>query len=586
MDTLLIRNREKTVLEAIREDFNIALDAPCGGKGTCGKCRVRIISGETNPPAEEELKHLSRKDLGEGIRLACYIRPVTELLIELDRHNGPVQILEDHGGFSGTVDPPVKKTFISPGLPNLEDQRDDLARILHALGKPELTLSRHLLKKIPSLCRVNNYRITALYSEKELLALEPGDSTGEHYALACDIGTTTVVAYLLDANSGYIIDRASELNAQRPYGADVIARIDYTMNNPDGLKILQSGILKQIEKLTKKLLERNNRNAKALYSITVAGNTTMIHLLAGIDPSGIAAAPFVPAFLKSFICRSGELGDFFIDCQFSFLPSISAYVGSDVVAGVLATGMEESDEMALLVDLGTNGEIVIGNRRGYVSCSTAAGPAFEGAHIQCGTGAVSGAVKRITLKEGKVDFDVVGVGDPAGICGSAIVDITAELLKNGIIDETGRLLDPDELEENDYRSLVNENSFMIVPERSIVFTQRDIREVQLAKAAISAGIETLLHEAGKTMDDIKHFFIAGGFGNYISKESAAAMGLIPGELLDRAVSVGNTAGLGAIGCALNRENNEICRNIVAKTRYIELSGSAYFQQKYMEGMVF
>lgn len=586
MSTVIVKNRDKKVLQSLREDYNIPLDAPCGGQGTCGKCKVRIVEGEVDTPEDAEKAFLSDDELKEGLRLACYITPRSDLHIDVDHHAGPVQILEDHRGFQGELNPLVKKQFLQLNPPSLDDQRDDVLRILEEVGNTQLALSHNLRARIPALCRENEYKITAVYTDEKLLKIEAGDTSAFNYALACDIGTTTVVVYLLDAVKGEIIDTASDLNAQKSFGADVIARIDYTRNTAGGVEKLQEKKLKQIESLGRKLLERNNCDPENLNSVTLAGNTTMLHLLAGVDPQGIATAPFIPAFLDSFSCKASELGDFFADCLFYFLPSISAYVGADIVAGVQATGMYESEELTLLVDLGTNGELILGDKNGFTSCSTAAGPAFEGAHIQCGTGAIEGAVNSVNLHDGKVEYTSIGQNDPVGICGSAIVDLTAQLLDKAIMDETGRLSDEDELEGTPYSAHVKEESFYLTPESDIFFSQKDIREVQLAKAAVAAGIETLLHEAGKSSADVKHLYIAGGFGNYIDKKSAAAIGLIPSALLDRTVSVGNTAGLGAINCALNKDYNEICREIRLKTTYVELSGSAWFQQKYMEEMVF
>jgi len=598
MNSIVIKNDSKTILDSLREDYNIPVDASCGGKGTCGKCKVRILKGEVDPPDEEELKHLSPDEISRGYRLACRITPENELHVLLDHNTGPVQILEEHNGFSGVLNPLVKKKFIKLEKPSLENQNDDITRILNSLEVGELDVSLSLKQKIPSFLRDSDHTFTAVYNRESLLTLEEGDTSNTNYAIACDIGTTTIVIYLLDGTNGEIIGTKSDLNAQKPFGADVIARIDFTMNNPKGLDILQEKKISQLNTLIQALLKDNHIKDENLYSITIAGNTTMLHLLAGVNPAGIAAAPFIPAFLKGFSCSFHDLGVFFTDCLVYFMPSISAYVGADIVAGVLATAMNDKEDLSLLVDLGTNGEIILGNRQGFYSCSTAAGPAFEGAHISCGMGAVSGAINTFEINE-NVEYTVIGDVKPVGICGSAIVDIVSSFLDKGFIDETGRFAEADEINDETLRELFQKHyngsgqgSFMLVPAsqsgtgEDVLFTQKDIREVQLAKAAISAGIATLLHDAGKTEENLKHLYIAGGFGNYINKISAAHMGLIPSSLLDRSVSVGNTAGLGAINCSLSEENLTVCEEIVEKTSYIELSDSPWFQQKYMEEMVF
>lgn len=598
MNSIKIKRNDKTVLQSLREDFNIPIDASCGGKGTCGKCKIRVLEGETHPMGDDERKFLTGGEVDKGYRLACRISPVDELHLSLGHMSDAVQILESHNGYSGDLNPLVKKKYIQLEKPGLDDQRDDLARVLEAVGLKNGSLSLALRKEISSMLRQNDYSVTAVYNDRSLITLEAGSSLSENYAVACDIGTTTVVVYLLNSYTGEIVDTISELNSQKPFGADVIARIEYCQNDISELKLLQEKILNQLGAMTVSLLRTNDIDKKNLYSVTVAGNTTMLHLLAGVDPSGIAVAPFIPAFLDGFSCSSSELGKFPVDCLFYFMPSVSAYVGADIVADVLSTGMFESDDLSLLVDLGTNGEIIMGNKNNLYSCSTAAGPAFEGAHISCGMGAVSGALNSYEINDG-ITATTIGNKAPVGICGSAIVDVVAQFLEKGIIDETGRFAQMEDVENDDLRDLLakhyiddGEGAFVLVPSmdsgtgEDILFTQKDIREVQLAKAAISAGIETLLHDAGVSKDEIRHLYIAGGFGNYINKKSAAVIGLIPSDLLDRAVAVGNTAGLGAINCSLSIDKLASCDNMIKKTKYIELSGSAFFQQKYMEEMVF
>ena len=597
MNNIKIKRNNKTVLRSLREDFNIPLDASCGGKGTCGKCKVQVLNGETNPMEDDEKRYLTSDEVEKGFRLACKISPLEELHISLNHITEGARILEDHNGYEGQLNPLVKKKYLQMKKPDLNNQSDDLARILTAINLPEGKVSLSLRQKIPVILSQNDYSVTAVYNDSTLISLENGPCDTTNFAIACDIGTTTVVAYLLNAGTGEIIDTASELNSQKPFGGDVISRIEYCLNNNKKLQLLQEKILSQLGSMTVNLLRNNDIDKKNLYTITVAGNTTMLHLLAGVDPSGIAVAPFIPGFLARFSCISSDLGNFPLDCLFYFLPSISAYVGADIVADVLATGMFETEELSLLVDLGTNGEIILGNNNQLFSCSTAAGPAFEGAQISCGMGAVSGALNDFKINK-TIEYTTIGNTDPVGICGSAIVDIVAQFLEKGIIDETGRFSEIDEISDNikslysEYFIEDGEGAFILVGREdsgtgeNLLFTQKDIREVQLAKAAVAAGIETLIHEAGILKKMIKNIYIAGGFGNYINKESAALIGLIPSDLLDRAVSVGNTAGLGAIHCSFSVDNLELCDNIIHKTKYIELSGSPYFQQKYMEEMVF
>ncbi len=590
MNIIKITNREKNVLDSLREDFNIPLDASCSGNGTCGKCKVRVIKGSTQEIEEMEKKFLSQQEINSGIRLACNITPIDELEIEVDFNPSNGQILESHTGFKGIINSLVKKTYLKLSKPSIADQRDDITRISEALNLFSPKVKLDLRQRLPRILEKSDYCINVCYTDKEIIFIEPGTPELENYSIACDIGTTTVVTYLLDNISGVVIDTFSQLNSQKTFGADVISRIDYCINNSDGTALLQKKIVNQLGTMAEYLIKKNSISSKNVNSFIIAGNTTMLHLLTGVNPKSLATAPFIPVFLDTFNCNFKELGDFPFDCQLFTLPSISSYVGGDIVAGVLATDMELTDDISLLVDLGTNGEIILGNKNRYYSCSTAAGPAFEGAHIQYGVGAISGAINSFNLNS-EQNYTTIGNEKPIGICGSGIVDIVSEFLVHNIIDETGRF-NEDEL-ENDPRYIKDGEGSYIVAFGSetlkgddIVFTQKDLREVQLAKASISAGIETLIHHSQIERKEIKNLFIAGGFGNYIDKVSSAKMGLIPQDLLKISTSVGNTAGLGAIYCALSEENLKLCSKIVKKTTYIELSNSPYFQDKYIEGMIF
>lgn len=590
MNKIKITDSSKTVLDSLREDFNIPIDALCGGNGTCGKCKIKIIQGKSKNIKNDDNSYLSREEIHKGYRLACNIIPDGEIYISTDFNPENAQILESHNGFTGILDTLVVKQYIELPKPELNDQRDDVSRLIDISGLDNRRISLQIRKEIPGILLEGDYCVTVSSTKDRIISIEPGNSELESFSVAFDLGTTTVVAYLLNNLTGKIIGTTSLLNSQKTFGADVISRIDYCINNNQGLDLLQKKIVTQLGSMVTSLMVNNVIDKKNIKSIAVAGNTTMLHLLAGIDPKGIATAPFIPGFLDTIYCLSTELGEFPIECDVILLPSISAYVGADIVAGVLATSMNKNSEMSLLVDLGTNGEIILGNKDQFYSCSTAAGPAFEGAHISRGIGAVSGAVNTFKISE-EIGYTTINSGDAIGICGSAIVDIVSEFITYGIIDETGRFMYDDLLNDSRFLS-EGEGAYIIVPgDRSqntmdITFTQKDIREVQLAKASIAAGIETLLYESGLKREDVKNLYIAGGFGNYIDKDSSTNIGLIPKDFLNRSTSVGNTAGLGAINCVLSRDNLKKCDDIIQKTKYIELSGSAYFQERYIEEMMF
>jgi len=509
------------------------------------------------------------------------------------------QILTSHKGFTGKLNPVVQKKYLQLPKPSLKDQRSDLTRLLESIPLDAVNVSLSLGQKLPALIRDFDYSVTAVYSSEQLLDLEPGNTESLNYSIAVDIGTTTIAAYLLNSGTGETLDTISGLNSQKIFGADIISRIEYSMQGDGKLELLQKKIVTQISDLCIFLAERNKISRENIYSVMIAGNTTMLHLFYGVDPSGIAVAPFIPGFLGSMNIPSSDFKNFPINCIIYSIPSISGYVGADIVAGILATSMHEKEELSLLIDIGTNGEIVFGNKDKLYCCSTAAGPAFEGAHISCGLGGITGAVDSASIDNSLIKFSTIGNEKAIGICGSGIIDIVAVLLRSGLVDFTGRILDKDEVKGSVNSDLLkklkidsNGASFLITDSaesgngKDVVFTQQDIREVQLAKAAISAGILSLLNKAGRSVSEVDHLYIAGGFGSYISKKSAADIGLFPAELLSKTESVGNTAGLGALSCALSEDNFSTADGIAKITEYVELSSDTFFNMKYMEEMVF
>ncbi len=588
-----------TLLEGLHGIYDFHIDASCGGKGTCGKCKVLIREGNDTDIQDAERKFLSPDEIRNGYRLACQYRLHDTITVVLDGTEKAAQIVSHSKKFSGKHDPVIKKKYLLLSEPSLSDQRDDLSRVCNELESSDVYVPLSLKRGLPSLLRDSDYHVTAVFSGDTLIAVEKGDTCDKNYGIAVDIGTTTIVVHLLDFSSGNIIDTVSGLNRQKILGADVISRIEYCITNSHGLDTLHHKIVEQLGEMILDLLKRNSIPDNRVYSVMVAGNTTMLHLLAGIDPSGIATAPFTPGFLGRMSHPSQEFGDFPFHALISFIPSISGYVGGDIVAGILASGMHKREEFSILIDVGTNGEIALGNKDQLFCCSTAAGPAFEGAHISCGMGGISGALDTLHIDSGILSYTTIHDTQPVGICGSGIIDTVAALLESGIVDSTGRILDQDEIEAKPVKNFMKERLIekdgpaLLLVEASksgtnenIIFTQKDIREVQLAKAAIAAGVATLIHEAGISLEDIGHLFIAGGFGSYISRESAALIGLIPAELLNRTEFIGNTAGQGAIECSFSREQYSQCDTIVSLTKYIELSSNVFFQGKYMECMIF
>lgn len=407
------------------------------------------------------------------------------------------------------------------------------------------------------------------------------------FGLAVDIGTTTVAAYLLDLSDGSRMGTLGELNAQRTFGADVISRI--TACNEGHLEELRKAIIDQINGMAAKLCrDKAGSDTSRIFDVALCGNPTIQHILHGMEPEKLAVAPFIPTSLFGFSVPAEELG---IKAnpvaQVYTLPAISAYIGGDITADVLSCGMYDDKNMTLMVDIGTNGEMALGNKDGIYYCSTAAGPAFEGAAIEDGMGGIEGAVSTVKIGKDGLLFETIGNQKAIGICGSGIIDAAAVMLQIGAMDETGRLVDPDELDEK-YRDRLDDDArkFIIDPETRIGLTDKDLRQVQLAKAAIAAGIDTLMHNAGIGFDQVSAVWLAGGFGAHIDRDSACAIGLLPKQLKEKIRPVGNSAGEGAVRAILDRDAKAILSHIGNGAKYIELSGDSYFMDSYVENMLF
>jgi len=588
------------ILMEVLQENKIYLEAPCGGKGLCGKCKVKIESGNLSDPTSDENRLLSNKEKDEGYRLACSTRIMGDAVVCLDDSSDTAQIVASGLEYTVDINPSVSKEFLAIELPSVDDQRDDLKRLEDALNIKNASISLELLQRLPSLLRDNDFKVTAVYDRNSILAVEPGNTVNKQYGIAVDIGTTTVVCYLVDLVSGKQLDVASRLNAQKSYGGDVISRIAYATDKADGLKRLQMEITSQLEEMIKGLASKNKVELEHIYNIVIAANTTMIHLFAGLPPEHIAAAPFTPVATRQMVYPAEQLGiNINPACRVFMIPSISGYVGADIVAGILSTGIDKSDDLSLLIDIGTNGEMVLGNKDGLISCSTAAGPAFEGANIRNGVGGVAGAINTVRLDGDDIRYTTISGMPPIGICGSGIVDAVAVLLDAGIVDETGRILSDDEIEseigeklKNRLTEVDNMPAFIIAggeETRSgepIVITQKDVREIQLAKAAIAAGTRVLIQKMERSMGEIKHLYLAGGFGSYIDKRNAVRIGLLPKELEHRIIAVGNAAGTGALLALLSRKLIQRCNSIKTMVKYVELSTSAEFQDEYVNCMYF
>ena len=530
-----------TILEYCRSHGIAGIETPCGGKGTCGKCKVTVIK-----PYYKDV-------------LAC-------------------------------------QTKICDGMEIIVGKKESTGTGTGTAGQDIQTASnaRYSIDKEDSMVVLTN---GGSISEKFNEHVNRNVVLNEDTLAACDIGTTTVVCYLIDKETGQIISTRSGANPQRSFGADVLSRIDAAARADDndkangGLQMMQTQIVSLLNGWISEMLTECGRTKVSRFS--VAGNTVMCHLLMGISPEKLGKAPFMPD--EYFGRKFNPLDIGLENCQTMIIfPAVSGFVGGDITAGMMET--VNCNELTLYLDIGTNGEMALGKGDRYVCCATAAGPAFEGAQIELGMPAAKGAVDKVWLEGRRIKYSVIGNDRPVGLCGSGLIDALAVLLKAGIIDENGTILSGQELPilfrsyvfevEAEETAQSTELSLAVHIAPGVYITQEDIRKLQLAKGAIAAGIEVLFKEYGCTPCNIDVLTFAGGFGNYIDKASAAAIGLFPQELLDKAKEVGNAAGNGAVSAALSQEAWERALEISGDMRYIELASYPHFNEMYVEHMNF
>ena len=590
----------QNLLAAARK-LGLHLNAPCGGMGVCGNCRVLLIEGQSRPtPAE--LQHLRPEEIDKGMRLACQITVAGDLTVFVPQETRlqDQKILSSGTGKSVPLDPAVRKEYVELCPATIDDQRSDLDRLLAAL--PVMRDASHvplpLLRSLPGTLRRSDHKVTAVTSRERLLAVEEGRTTQSLFGAAFDLGTTTVVGMLVDLNSGQELAVASRTNPQIAYGDDVVSRIRFTDENPDGLTILQSQVVNCLNEIILDLCDQLDIAPHNIYELTAVGNTTMMHLLLGVPPASIAQAPYVGAFRTGARLHAHELGlTINPHGRLYVLPGIAGFVGADTVGVILAGNMNHDHKVRLAVDIGTNGEIVLGSGERLLCCSTAAGPAFEGARIKFGMRAATGAIETVDL-DSDVRLRLIAGERVIGICGTGLIDAVAELLRVGIIDPTGRILRADQVSglpeplARRIHTLDGASDFVLAHADAtlhgepIYLTQRDVREVQLAKAAIAAGISILKSELGVTDEKIDEVLLAGAFGNYIRKDRAVAIGLLPAPLLDRVRFVGNAAGVGARLTLVNQGCRDEAEEISLNTRYVELAGRADFQTTFTDALLF
>ena len=592
---------ETTVLEAAA-CAGLTVDTPCGGTGTCGKCRIQVISGACEP-TEADRQVFGEDELRDGWRLACQTGICGETVVcvpESSLFAGQRQILESaEMETAKEFSPAVRKVYVEMSAPTLADHVADLRRLERWVGPFKTDLA--LLRRLPKVLRKHDFRGTAVVSDGRLIDFEPGDTTAQCYGVAFDLGTTTMVGSLLNLHSGEELAVVSRMNPQARFGEDVLSRIRHAGSCPDCIEDLRRAVVAEVVAMIDEMCAEAKVRHEHIYTIAFAGNTTMEHLLCGIDPTQLGQVPFVAAYQRGLLVPVQEL-EIPINRRATayIFPVIGGFVGGDTIAGMLSTQVASQAGPTLMVNIGTNGEIVLVNHDRIWAASTAAGPAFEGARISCGMRATRGAVEKVSF-DGDVQCSVIGNGPPIGICGSGLIDLAAELLRHRTVSPEGQVLRPRQLPPGLPSALTrrvqwdnNGNpQFLLAdggPSRAdppVVLTQRDLRELQLACGAIRAAINILLELAGLQTKDLRSVLIAGGFGSFIRRNNAQRIGLLPADLDHRRVHyVGNVSLAGAKWVVLSTENRKVAEELALQTRLVQLSASGNFQEEFSEAMIF
>lgn len=560
----------------------IMMHAACGGEGICGKCKVVINKKEALACQTIVESDLDVKVPKESIEVHAKLKHESEEFTK-----GVVLKREKAFAFS----PLASKVYLELAAPTQDDNLSDLDRIYreitHKFNNLHVSTNLANIKHLGEILRGNDFKVTACIGYKdgaiEIISIEPGDTKKYNFGVAFDIGTTTVAGQLIDLNTGDVLGTRIAFNKQAPYGSDIITRIIYG-SNPEGLRILNEAVLDNINEIIEDLVKAHGVNIADLYGIVCAGNMTMMHLLLKVDPANIRKVPYIPTTTVFKTINAPETG---IEINprgiVSFMPGVTTYLGGDIVAGVLACGLSEDEEISLLIDIGTNGEIVLGNREWMIGTAASAGPAFEGSGLSCGMKAVSGAIQKIEIdKDLNVKVSTIGDGEPKGICGSGYIDLLCQMLKRGIIGRDGKI----DRALKSKRIKKTETNYEFVVADSIVITDDDIENLKRSKGAIYSAIMSLLKKVDKRLEDIKKIYIAGGFGNYLNIENSVFIGLLPDTDRSRYEFIGNSSLAGARMSLLSHDAFKKTDDIYQNITYIDLSAEPNYMDEYVASLFF
>lgn len=572
----------------------------CGGEGVCGKCRVQVTKGRAD--AEEHAKgFFSQDQIMKGYVLACQtlIHDDLEIIIPAESRMDASKIMtggESQATTELELNPLVKKLYLALTAPNMEDNVPDVERIARELRKElgwhTFDIPLDCLQTLSTKLRENDWKVTVTVAKHgenyRILRIEPFDTAQSHYGLAVDVGTTTVVAQLLDLNTGEVLDVEGCHNKQASFGEDVISRVIFACGK-GGLEPVQQAVVKNINTLITRLVKKREISREEIDVIVAAGNTTMSHLLLGLTPCSIRLDPYVPTTDEFPQIRASEIG-IRINPRgiLEVMPCVASYVGGDIVAGVLASGISEHEAVKCLIDIGTNGEIAIGNQDWLVCCSASAGPAFEGGGTRCGMRATDGAIEKVVIRDGELHYETIGGKKPRGICGSGLIDCIYELVRNNIIGQDGKFHQQREDARLEVEDGIPEYIIAYAHETetaaNVVITESDIDNLIKSKGAVFAAIKSLMDYIGLGFDTIDTLYVAGGFGSFLNIPKSVAIGLLPDIPLEKIKFIGNSSLTGARSCLLSADAFETCLNISRSMTNIELSTHQPFTDEYIAAL--
>ncbi len=597
----------KSLLEAAQL-AGVDITSICGGIGICGSCKVRLMQGELSSATIDEQETFTEDELHNGYRLACQAYPQSDVIIDVPPESltTPQRLQLEGQQADIPVEPAIRIIPLEIPIPSITDLRSDFTRLKDAIGTTisQVEIEYPLLTSASPLLRDANWNIKAIFNQNKLISILPNQPPAVIAGLAVDVGTTKVAAYLVNLENGDTLAQAGMMNPQIAFGEDVISRISYAIAHPEngetsGRKILQERIVEGLNKLIQTMLEdfhQKNTQHVEIVDAVVVGNTAMHHLFGGFPVQQLGMAPYVPAVSEAVNVPAREIGLQITKGGLVYLPpNIAGYVGADHVAMLLATLFQYRKELAysnktvVALDIGTNTEISLLHNRQIYSCSTASGPAFEGAHIQFGMRAAPGAIERVQIsKDGQIHYKTIADQPPVGICGSGILDVIAEMYYANILDEKGMILN----HHPRVRKTERLPEFILATEdqtghhQAVVITRRDINEIQLAKGAIRAGIEILLKEANIQTHDIDEFIVAGAFGTYIDIRNAMRIGMFPTLPAEKVHQVGNAAGTGARYMLLSQFYRDLASRVANEIHYVELSNHPKFTEEFSKSLFF